>query len=98
MDHVETEQERDLRRALFDGDLLERVELLAVVEPEDGAGAALADDVFGLGRIGEQAAGKLGELPDLLLEAHPREQGVDARRDFGLGWDRRRCLRRCPRD
>ena len=48
VDHIEGEEQRDLRRALFDGDLLERVELLRVVEPQDRAGPALADDVLGL--------------------------------------------------
>ncbi len=48
VDHVQGEEQRDLRRALFDGDLLERVELLRVVEPQDRAGPALADDVLGL--------------------------------------------------
>ena len=98
VDHVEGKEERDLRRTLFDGDLLEHVELLCVVEPQDRTGAALPDGVRGL-RPGEEGrAPNLGELPDLLLKAHPPHEGFDTTRNLGIRWDRRRRLRLGPCD
>ena len=79
VDHIQGEEQRDLRRALFDGNLLKRVELLRVVEPQDRAGPALPDDLFGLRPWEEQCARNLGELPDLLFEAHPCQEGLDTR-------------------
>ena len=48
MNHVQGEEEWDFRRAFFNGDFLQRVEFLRVVEPQDRTGPTPADDVFGL--------------------------------------------------
>ena len=52
VDHVEPEQDRDLEPRLLDGDLLQRVEALGVVDPEHGAGA-LAQRLLGPGSAAE---------------------------------------------
>ena len=72
VDDIEGKEQRDLRRAVFNGDFLEGIELLGIVEPQDRAGSALADDVCGFGTGEEWRARNLGELPDLFLEAQAR--------------------------
>ena len=53
---------RDPEPRLLDRDLLQRVELLRVVQPQDGAGAALAD---GARRVHSRKRAHLRELADL---------------------------------
>ena len=48
MNYIQGKEQRNPRRALFDGNLLEHIELPGVIEPQDRAGSALADDVLGL--------------------------------------------------
>ena len=92
VDHIQGKEQRDLRWALFDGDLLERVELLGVVEPQHRASPALPDDLRGLRPREERHARNLGELPDLFLKAQPPQEAFNTRRDFGLRWYRH-CVR-----
>jgi hypothetical protein len=84
VDHVEGEEERDLRRALFNGDLLERVELLGVVQPQDRTGATLSDDILGFWTREERRACNLGELPNLFLQAHLSQESLETRRNLRL--------------
>ena len=82
VDHVEGEEHRDLEPRLLDRDLLERVELLRVVEPEHRAGAALADRPGG---VHSRERADLGELADLLGQRHLAEQGRDLLLDLRVG-------------
>ena len=86
MDDIEGEKQRDLRGTLFNGDLLQRVELLRVVEPQYRAGSSLPDDLCRLRTREERRTSNLGELADLLLKAHSPQEGFNTPGDLSFRW------------
>jgi hypothetical protein len=61
---------------------LQFVEPLGVIEPEKGACAMLADEVFGFWPFIPFRAADLGELGDFFFETHARQERVHAPGDF----------------
>jgi len=82
VDHIQSKEQRDLRRTFFNGDLLEGVELLRVIEPQHRAGSALPDNFLWLWTREERRARNLGELPDLFRQAHACQNGFNTPSDL----------------
>ena len=76
VDHVEAEENRDVKAGLLDSDVLKAVDLLDVNEPEDGADFSLGNQLVGLvaAEHGHDDAGGLVHLPDLLIDIHLLEK------------------------
>ena len=86
VDHVVPDDQRDPEAALADGHLLRAARVGGPVDVEVRADAAGADVVLAALRHGRPGhgplAGVLRELPELLLERHPRQEVLD---EGGLG-------------
>jgi hypothetical protein len=63
----------DAGRAFLDRDFLQFVEAFGVVQPQYRTRPAGTDLILGFGAGGEIGAADLVELPDLLGQAHPRQ-------------------------
>jgi hypothetical protein len=78
MNHVEGEDQRDLQSRLLDRDRLQLVDVLHAADVQRRPEEALARQVDVLRTIRPlSSAVELLQLPELLVERHPREERID---------------------
>ena len=90
LDHVEAEQKRDLHPALFHGHMLQRPDESRIGGPQDGTGFPAAHVILNTDRVlrkevaeffplvrFEIKSAHLGQLSDLLVQAHPGKKSLD---------------------
>ena len=84
VDDVVAEEERNVEAALFDGYVLEAVDLGCVGDEEEGADGAGAGELFG-GARGWAVEGDLGHLAELFGEGHFGDELVGEGAGFCIG-------------
>ena len=81
VDHIESEEKRNMQPGLVDGNLLQLIGLLCADRIEQRTYFSLAHHLLIAGAIrarsGGSAQGELRQLSDFLLDGHPGEKRVD---------------------